>query len=125
MRKIISTVNAPKAIGPYSQAVEIDNTIYVSGQIAMKPENGVIVDGGIVEQTRQTLKNLRGVLNEGGYTFGNVVKCTCYLSDFNDYKGFNEAYGEYFDIEPPARSTFEVGALPIGAKIKIECIAVK
>ncbi len=125
MKKVIHTNNAPEAKGPYSQAVEVNGTLYVAGQIGMIPENGVIVEGGIKAQTKRTLDNIRAILNEAGYTFGDIVKCTCFLTDFHDYKEFNEVYGEYFSSEAPARSTFGINALPIGAKVKIDCIAVK
>lgn len=125
MKRVIQTIKAPKAIGPYNQAIEVKDTLYVAGQIGMLPDNGVIIDGGIKAQTRQTLDNIRAILNEAGYTFENIVKCTCFLTDFNDYKDFNEEYGEYFSSDAPARSTFGISALPIGVKIKIDCIAVK
>ncbi|MDA3839118.1 MAG: RidA family protein [Candidatus Delongbacteria bacterium] len=125
MKRIISTSNAPEAKGPYNQAVEVNDTLYVAGQIGMIPENGVIVDGGIKAQTKQTLDNIRAILNEAGYTFGDIVKCTCFLTDFNEYKEFNEVYGEYFSADAPARSTFGISALPVGVKVKIDCIAVK
>ena len=125
MKKVIHTNNAPEAKGPYNQAIEANGTLYVAGQIGMIPENGVIVDGGIKAQTKQTLDNLRAILNEAGYTFGDIVKCTCFLTDFHDYKEFNEVYGEYFSSDAPARSTFGISALPIGVKVKIDLIAVK
>lgn len=125
MKKVINTINAPKAIGPYNQAIEVNDTIYVAGQIGMIPKNGVIAEGGIKAQTRQTLDNIRAILNEAGYTFEDIVKCTCFLTDFNEYKEFNQVYSEYFSDDAPARSTFGISALPIGVKIKIDCIAVK
>ncbi|MBN2790424.1 MAG: reactive intermediate/imine deaminase [Candidatus Delongbacteria bacterium] len=125
MKRIIQTIKAPKAIGPYSQAVEINGTVYVAGQIGNLPDNGVVVEGGIREQTRQTLDNIREILNEAGYTFEDVVKCTCFLTDFREYKDFNEIFGEYFQVDPPARSTIGISTLPIGVKIKIDCIATK
>ena len=126
MKRVIHTNHAPKAIGPYNQAIEVNDTLYVAGQIGMLSENGVIVEGGIRSQTKRTLDNIRAILNEAGYTFENIVKCTCFLTDFSDdYKGFNEVYGEYFSSDAPARSTFGISALPVGAKVKIDCIAVK
>ncbi|MCK5759677.1 MAG: RidA family protein [Candidatus Delongbacteria bacterium] len=125
MKRVIHTNHAPKAIGPYNQAIEVNDTLYVAGQIGMIPENGVIVEGGIKSQTKRTLENIRAILNEAGYTFENIVKCTCFLTDFNDYKDFNEAYGEFFPVDAPARSTFGISALPLGVKIKIDCVAMK
>lgn len=125
MNRIIITSNAPKAVGPYSQAVEKNGMLFLSGQVGLNPEDNVMVEGGIVEQTIQILNNIKAVLNEAGYTFGDIVKCTCMLTDLGKFKEFNEVYSKYFDEEPPARVTFEVNALPIGALIEIECIAMK
>ncbi len=125
MKKIISTVNAPKAVGPYSQAVEANGTLYVSGQIPLNPATMQIVEGGIEEQTLQVLKNIGAVLEAGGYDLSDVVKATCLLSDINNFKAMNEVYGQYFTKEPPARAAFAVKDLPLGVFIEIEVIAVK
>ncbi len=125
MKKIISTPNAPKAIGPYSQAVEANGTLYVSGQIPINPTTSTVVDGGILEQTEQVLKNIGAILNEAGYDYSNVVKCTCLLSDMNNFAAMNEVYGRFFNENPPARAAYGVVKLPLGVLIEIECIAAK
>ena len=125
MKKIISTVNAPKAVGPYSQAVEANGTLYVSGQIPLNPVTMQIVEGGIEEQTLQVLKNIGAVLEAAGYDFSDVVKATCLLSDIGNFKAMNEVYGQYFTKEPPARAAFAVKDLPLGVLVEIEVIAVK
>ena len=125
MKKIISTSDAPAAIGPYSQAVEANGTLFISGQIAIDPGSGKMVDGGIREQTKQVLSNIEAILHEAGYSFAEVVKSTCYLSDMADFKAMNEIYGQIYSEEPPARAAFAVKELPLGALIEIETIAVK
>lgn len=125
MKKIISTENAPKAIATYSQAVEVNNTLYISGQIPIDPKTGKIVDGGIKEQTEQVLNNIVSILKEAGYTIDNVVKSTCLLSDMNDYQEMNEIYGKYYSINPPARAAYGVVKLPLNSLIEIETIAIK
>jgi len=125
MKRTVVTSNAPKAVGPYSQAVEKNGILFVSGQIGLKPSDNVMVEGGIKEQTVQALENMRAILNEAGYTFEDIVKCGCFLTDLGKFNEFNSVYSEYFDQEPPARATFEVCSLPIGALVEIECIAVK
>ncbi len=125
MKKIVITSNAPKAVGPYSQATEINGMLFVSGQIGLKPSDNVMIEGGIREQTEQSLDNMRAILNESGYTFGDVVQCTCLLADISKFKDFNKVYSEYFVNETPARMTYEVSALPVGALVEIGCIAVK
>jgi 2-iminobutanoate/2-iminopropanoate deaminase len=125
MKKVIITSNAPKAVGPYSQATEAGGILFVSGQIGLRPADNVMVEGGVREQTAQALDNLRGVLNEAGYTFQDVVRCTCMLTDMGKFSEFNAVYSSYFDNDPPARVTYEVNALPIGALVEIDCIAVK
>ncbi len=121
--KIISTKNAPDAIGPYSQAINIGNIIYTSGQIPIDPKNGIIVSGGIEEQTEQVIKNLSAVLEAAGGSLTNVVKTTCFLKNINDFSAFNNIYARYF-INNPARSCVEVAALPKDALVEIEVIAV-
>lgn len=125
MKKIISTPEAPAAIGPYSQAVRVGSTIYCAGQIPLDPTSGQMVSGGISEQTRRVMQNLAAVLKAAGLTFENVVKTTIFLTDFNDFQTINEIYGSHFTKEPPARSTVQVAALPKGAKVEIDVIAVE
>ncbi len=125
MKRTVITSNAPKAVGPYSQAVEKKGILFVSGQIGLKPSDNVMVEGGIKEQTIQALENIRGILNEAGYTFEDIVKCSCFLTDLSRFNEFNSVYSGFFDQEPPARATFEINSLPVGALVEIECIAVK
>ena len=125
MKRIISTPNAPKAIGPYSQAVEANGTLYVSGQIPINPNTSTVVEGGITEQTEQVLKNIGAILEEAGYSYADVVKCTCLLSDMNNFAAMNEVYGRFFKENPPARAAYGVVKLPLGVLIEIECIAAK
>ena len=122
--KKIQTENAPKAIGPYSQAIEVGNFIYTSGQIPIDPLTGNLAEGGIEVQTERVIKNLTAVLNAAGSNLDNVVKTTCFLKDINDFAKFNEIYAEYFTGKP-ARSCVEVSALPKGALLEIEVIAIK
>ena len=125
MKSIISTNNAPKAIGPYSQAVEARGTLYISGQIAMNPQTGEIVDGGIAEQTEQVMKNIGAILKAAGYTFDDVVKSTVLLSDIQNFAAMNEVYGRYYSTNTPARAAYAVDSLPLGVLVEIETIAVK
>jgi 2-iminobutanoate/2-iminopropanoate deaminase len=125
MKKIVKTLNAPAASGPYSQAVEIKGTLYVSGQVALIPETGKMVEGGIVQQTEQVLKNIGSILKEAGYDFSDVVKSTCYLSDISNFKTMNEVYARFYPENQPARAAFAVKDLPLGALIEIETIAAK
>jgi len=125
MKKIISTSKAPAAIGPYSQAVEANGTLYVSGQIPLVPATGRLVEGGIKEQTIQVFNNIEAILKEAGYSFSDVVKSTCLLSDISDFKAMNEVYSVYYPENKPARAAFAVKGLPMGALIEIETIAVK
>ena len=125
MKKIITAQNAPIAIGPYSQAVEINGTLYCSGQIPVNPETGTITGTNITEQAEQVLKNISAVLDGAGYSLSDVVKSTCLLSDMDNLKAMNEVYARYYTTDHPARSTFAVKELPLGALIEIETIAVK
>ena len=125
MKRIIETLKAPKAIGPYSQAVEINNTLYVSGQIPLDPKTMKVVDGDIKEQTIQVMKNTGAILEAAGYSFSDVVKSTCLLSDMNNFSWMNEVYGSFYNRNSPARATFAVKDLPLGVLIEIETIAVK
>jgi len=124
MKKIISTQDAPAALGPYSQAVRAGSTIYCAGQIPLDPKSGQIVSGGIEVQTRRVLDNIRAVLKTEGLTFDHVVKTTIFLTDLADFQAVNEVYGSCFKQAPPARSTVQVAALPKGASVEIEVIAV-
>jgi len=125
-RSPISTPNAPAAIGPYSQAIETNNFVYTSGQVAIDPTTGELIPGGIQEQTAQVVENLKAILAEAGCHLYNVVKTTVFLRDMNDFGAMNEVYAHYFAPEgavPPARSTVEVARLPKDALIEIEVVA--
>ena len=121
-KKVISTDNAPAAIGPYSQAVRVGDLLFTSGQIALSP-SGELLEGDVVAQTEQVLKNLQAVLEAGGGGLTNVVKCTCFLKDMADFSTVNEVYGRFFESEPPARSAVEVARLPKDVLIEIEAVA--
>ncbi len=125
MNKAIATVNAPGAIGPYSQAVQAGNTVYVSGQLPIDPATGAFAAEDIAGQTEQSLKNIGAILAEAGYGFEDVVKTTVLLADINDFAAMNEVYGRYFTGTCPARAAFAVKDLPKGARVEIEAIAVK
>jgi 2-iminobutanoate/2-iminopropanoate deaminase len=125
MKRVINTPNAPAAIGPYSQAIEVNGTLYISGQIPIDPAVGKIEATGIAAQTEQILKNISAILNEAGYGFGDVVKSTVYLSDMSDFAGMNDVYKKYYQTECPARAAFAVKALPLGSLVEIETIAAK
>ncbi len=126
MKTPIASPSAPKAIGPYSQAIEARGarTLWLSGQIPLDPATGELVKGGIEEQTSRVMENLRAVLGAGGATFEHVVKCTIYLADLGDFGKVNEVYGKCFTGTPPARATVQVAALPRGARVEIDAIAV-
>ena len=124
MKKVIATADAPKAVGPYSQAIEVNGTLYVSGQIPVVPADGSVPQT-IEEQTRQSLKNVGAILAEAGMTYDNVVKTTVLLDDIANYKAMNEVYAEFFTQDKPARACYQVAALPLGVKVEIEAIAVK
>ncbi len=124
MKRIISTENAPKAIGPYSQAVEANGTLYISGQLPVNPETGQIPEG-IEAQSEQALKNIGAILKAAGYAYENVVKSTCLLSDMANFKAMNGVYAKYYTQDQPARAAFAVKELPLGVLIEIETIAVK
>lgn len=125
MKTIIFTDKAPKAIGPYSQAVEINGILYVSGQIPIDPSTSKIIEGSIKEQTEQVMKNIGAILAEAGYTFADVVKSTCLLSDMDNFAAMNEVYGQYYPENSPARAAYGVVRLPMGALIEIETIAAR
>ena len=121
--KVISTKKAPAAIGPYSQAIQVGNLVYTSGQIPIDPATGAFVEGGIKEQTRQSLSNVRAILEEAGLTMANVVKTTVFLADMADFAEMNAVYAEFFSEPYPARSAVAVKTLPKGALIEIEVVA--
>jgi len=123
MKSIVSTEFAPKAIGPYSQAVTYNGLVFCSGQIPLDPKTGQIVEGGIAEQTDRVLKNLKEVLVEANSSLAAVVKTTVFLKDMGTFAQMNEVYGRYFQENPPARSTLEAARLPRDVSIEIECIA--
>jgi len=125
MKRIINTPNAPAAIGPYSQAIEVNGTLYISGQIPINPSIGKIEATGITDQTEQVFQNISAILTEAGYAFADVVKSTVYLSDMADFAGMNEVYKKFYPTECPARSAFAVKALPLGSLVEIETIAAK
>jgi 2-iminobutanoate/2-iminopropanoate deaminase len=125
MKKAIATSNAPAAIGPYSQAIEANGMVFVSGQIPVDPATGQFAEGGIKELTRQSLTNLQNILAEAGLTLDNVVKTTVFLADINDFAEMNEVYAGFFTGTPPARSAIAVKDMPKGARVEIECIAVR
>jgi 2-iminobutanoate/2-iminopropanoate deaminase len=124
-RKLVQTDGAPAPIGPYSQAVLDGKTLYCSGQIALVPETGNLLDGDVSAQTEQAVKNLGAVLREAGYDYTDVVKTTIFLVDMNDFTAVNAVYGRTFDGIKPARSTVAVAGLPRGARVEIDCIARK
>ena len=123
MKKIISTTEAPQAIGPYSQAVRAGAFVFCAGQVPLDPKSGEIVSEDIAEQTRRVLDNVTAILNAEQLTLANVVKTTVFLSDFGDFQKMNEVYSTYFKENPPARSTVGVSTLPKNAKVEIEAIA--
>lgn len=126
MREITKTTNAPSAIGPYSQAVKINagKMIFTAGQIPLDPATGRLIEGDISAQTRRVLENVKAILTASGATLDNVVKTTVFMSDLGEFAAMNEVYGEFFPVNPPARSTVEVKALPRGARVEIDTIAV-
>ena len=125
MKKIIHTKEAPRAVGPYSQATEQKGMLFVSGQIPIIPETGKLAEGGIREQTQQVLKNIDAVLQAAGYSSWDVVKCTCLLKDMDHFQEMNEVYAGYFKQDPPARAAYQVVRLPLDVLIEIEAIAMK
>jgi 2-iminobutanoate/2-iminopropanoate deaminase len=123
MKKIISTNEAPSAIGPYSQAIRCGRFLFCSGQIPLDPKSGQIVTGDIATQTRRVMDNIASILRAEGLTLDSIVKTTVFLTNLSDFQTVNETYGSYFKQAPPARSTVEVSALPKGANVEIEVIA--
>jgi 2-iminobutanoate/2-iminopropanoate deaminase len=124
-RSVISTPDAPKAIGPYSQGVCAGDLVFCAGQAGLDPATGHLVEGGVEAQTRQTLNNLGAVLRAAGSDLGHVVKTTVFLTDMADFGAMNQVYAEFFPADPPARSTVAVRQLPLGALVEIEAIAVR
>jgi len=124
MKKIISTSEAPGAIGPYSQAVRSGSFVFCSGQIALDPKSGQIVAGDVAVQTRRVLDNIAAILKAEGLSFDHVVKTTIFLTNLGDFQTVNEIYGSYFKADPPARSTVQVAALPKNVSVEIEAVAV-
>ncbi len=124
MKKIIYTENAPEPIGPYSQAVQTGQTLYVSGQIAINPGTGKLVEDSIEIETQQVMANMGAILQAAGANFSNVVKCSIFVSDMNDFAAINGVYGSYFKENPPARETVEVSTLPKNVNVEISCIAI-
>jgi 2-iminobutanoate/2-iminopropanoate deaminase len=125
MKKVVHTEKAPKAVGPYSQAIEKDGHLFISGQIPIDPATGKIVEGGIKEQSEQVMKNIGAILQEAGYTYDDVVKSTCLLSDMDNFAAMNEVYAKYYPVNPPARAAYGVVKLPLGVMVEIETIAMK
>jgi len=125
MKKIIATENAPKSIGPYSQAVEVNGTLYISGQVPLNPLTMKVVEGGIKEQTLQVMKNIGAILEASGYSYSDVVKSTCLLSDMGNFAAMNEVYGQFYTSQQPARAAFAVKELPLSVMIEIETVAIK
>ena len=125
MKNVIFTDKAPKAIGPYSQAIEINGMLFISGQVPLDPATSKIVEGGIKEQTEQVMQNIAAILSEAGYSFSDVVKSTCLLSDMDNFAAMNEVYGKYYPEHCPARAAYAVCKLPLGSLIEIETIAAK
>lgn len=123
MKQIISTDKAPAAIGPYNQAIQSNGFLFISGQIPLNPETGEIIEGGIIEQTEQVLKNLNAILLEAGLSKDNVVKTSCFLSDMNNFQAMNGVYADFFTENQPARAAVEVSRLPKDVMIEIEAIA--
>jgi 2-iminobutanoate/2-iminopropanoate deaminase len=127
MKTTVSTPDAPRAIGPYSQAIKVaaaPSFLFCSGQVPLDPRTGELVRGTIEEETRRAMENVAAVLAAGGGGFAQVVKTTIFLTDLGDFARVNEVYGSYFTADPPARSTVQVAALPRGARVEIECLAV-
>ncbi len=124
IREIISTNQAPAAVGPYSQAVRVGDFVYTAGQIPLVPETGKLIEGGIEAQTRQVMENISAVLEAAGSNLAQVFKTTIYVTDLANFAAINQVYGGFFSTNPPARSTVQVAALPLGAQVEIEAVAV-
>ena len=125
MKKIVSTEKAPAAIGPYSQAVQVGEFLYTSGQIPLDPKTGAMAEGGVAEQAKQSLENLKAILEAAGYSTADVVKTTVFITDMGNFGAVNEVYAKYFEKDPPARSCVAVKTLPKDALVEIEVVAWK
>jgi len=123
MREVIATPDAPKAIGPYSQAIKANGFVFTAGQVALDPATGQVVEGDVAAQTERVMKNLAAILKASGASFEKVVRCTVFLKSMNDFAAMNEVYARYFSSEPPARSTVEVARLPKDVLVEIDVIA--
>lgn len=123
-KKVIATEKAPKAIGPYSQAIQIGKMVFTSGQIPLDPETGKLIEGDIQLQAKRVFENIKAILETAGTSLDNVVKTTLYLKDLNNFKSVNEIYATYFTSNPPARSTIQIAALPLNAELELEAIAI-
>lgn len=124
MKEVVNSDKAPAPLGPYSQAIKANNTLYVAGQIPINQETGKIISGSIEEETEQVMNNLQFILKEAGLGFEDVVKCSIFVSDMSNFGKINEVYGQFFTENPPARETVEVSGLPKGVNVEISCIAV-
>jgi 2-iminobutanoate/2-iminopropanoate deaminase len=122
-KSVVSTQDAPQAIGPYSQAIKLGNVVYTAGQIPLDPTTGKIIEGDIEQQTERVMQNLQAILEASGSSLDRVIKTTCFLASLDDFQRFNQVYGRYFTQQPPARSTVEVSRLPAGARVEVECMA--
>ncbi|MDP2723948.1 MAG: RidA family protein [Bacteroidales bacterium] len=127
MKRVIFTENAPAPIGPYSQAIENNGMLFISGQVPIDPATGKIVEGGVAEQTQQVMENIQAIVKAAdfGNDLSNILKCTIYLSDMSLFGAMNEVYGTYFPTQPPARAAFAVKGLPLGALVEIEAVAMR
>jgi 2-iminobutanoate/2-iminopropanoate deaminase len=125
MKTAISIPNAPAPVGPYSQAIDTGNMLFVSGQIPLNPEDGKLIVDSIVESTHQVMQNIQSLLHAAGFEWTHVVKCSIFLKDLNDFNEVNKVYSSYFEDVPPARETVQVSRLPLDVSIEISCIAVK
>lgn len=125
MRKTITSANAPAPIGPYSQAVQFGNMLFVSGQVCFEPQTGALVNANIEAETHQVMKNLGAILKEAGYDYSDIAKTSIFVKDLNNFAAINATYATYFDKNPPARETVEVSRLPRDVQVEISCIAIK
>ncbi len=125
MKRVIETKNAPAAVGPYSQAIEANGTLYISGQLPIDPTTGQLVEADIKKQTEMVFHNIEGILTEAGYSFNDVVKMTVLLKNMDDFASMNEVYARYYPNEKPARAAYQVAKLPLDVMVEIETIAVK
>jgi len=123
-RQVISTPAAPPAAGPYSQAIKANGFVFTAGQLGLDPATRKLVDGGVTAQARQALENIRAILQAAGSSLDRVVKVTVFLADIGDFQPVNEVYSQFFGSEPPARSAFQVAALPLGGLVEIEAVAI-